>query len=287
MRAYAPCVPFNFGSLRMTCADVVKIIVIAIIEGITEWLPVSSTGHIIIFERFFALSDNFSNDFKQLFDYVIQLGAILSVPILFNDKLFALKKRKKQTLELWVKVVIASIPAVAAIALDNLFESFGEKIQSYIIASALIFYGIVFVVLEKVYADVPSKRISVRDITYCDSLKIGGFQALAAIPGTSRSGITIIGGRICGVSRQAATEFSFYLAIPAIAGASGYKTIKFALSGATVTLQQVSALLLGFTVSFAVSVFVIKLLTDFVKTHGFTGFGVYRILLGVALFIIL
>ena len=134
MRAYAPCVPFNFGSLRMACADVVKIIVIAIIEGITEWLPVSSTGHIIIFERFFALSDNFSNDFKQLFDYVIQLGAILSVPILFNDKLFALKKRKKQTLELWVKVVIASIPAVAAIALDNLFESFGEKIQSYIIA---------------------------------------------------------------------------------------------------------------------------------------------------------
>lgn len=271
----------------MACVDVVKIIVIAIIEGITEWLPVSSTGHIIIFERFFALSDNFSNDFKQLFDYVIQLGAILSVPILFNDKLFALKKRKKQTLELWVKVVIASIPAVAAIALDNLFESFGEKIQSYIIASALIFYGIVFVVLEKVYADVPSKRISVRDITYCDSLKIGGFQALAAIPGTSRSGITIIGGRICGVSRQAATEFSFYLAIPAIAGASGYKTIKFALSGATVTLQQVSALLLGFTVSFAVSVFVIKLLTNFVKTHGFTGFGVYRILLGVALFIIL
>ena len=151
----------------------------------------------------------------------------------------------------------------------------------------MIFYGIVFVVLEKVYADVPSKRISVRDITYCDSLKIGGFQALAAIPGTSRSGITIIGGRICGVSRQAATEFSFYLAIPAIAGASGYKTIKFALSGATVTLQQVSALLLGFTVSFAVSVFVIKLLTNFVKTHGFTGFGVYRILLGVALFIIL
>lgn len=271
----------------MACADVVKIIVIAIIEGITEWLPVSSTGHIIIFERFFALSDNFSNDFKQLFDYVIQLGAILSVPILFNDKLFALKKRKKQTLELWVKVVIASIPAVAAIALDNLFESFGEKVQSYIIASALIFYGIVFVVIEKIYENVTDKKPYVRDVTYCDSLKIGGFQALAAIPGTSRSGITIIGGRICGVSRQAATEFSFYLAIPAIAGASGYKTIKFALSGATVTLQQVSALLLGFTVSFAVSVFVIKLLTNFVKTHGFTGFGVYRILLGVALFIIL
>lgn len=278
---------YNSESLRMVISDVVKIILIAIIEGITEWLPVSSTGHIIIFERFFTLSDDFTDEFKKLFDYVIQLGAITSVPILFRDKLFSFKKQRKQTVELWVKVVIASIPAVAAIALDNLFESFGEKVQSYIIASALIFYGIVFVVIEKIYENVTDKKPYVRDVTYCDSLKIGGFQALAAIPGTSRSGITIIGGRICGVSRQAATEFSFYLAIPAIAGASGYKTIKFALSGATITLQQVSALLLGFTVSFAVSVFVIKLLTNFVKTHGFTGFGVYRILLGVALFIIL
>lgn len=278
---------YNSESLRMAISDVVKIILIAIIEGITEWLPVSSTGHIIIFERFFTLSDDFTDEFKKLFDYVIQLGAITSVPILFRDKLFSFKKQRKQTVELWIKVVIASIPAVAAIALDNLFESFGEKVQSYIIASALIFYGIVFVVIEKIYENVTDKKPYVRDVTYCDSLKIGGFQALAAIPGTSRSGITIIGGRICGLSRQAATEFSFYLAIPAIAGASGYKTIKFALSGATVTLQQVSALLLGFTVSFAVSVFVIKLLTNFVKTHGFTGFGVYRILLGVALFIIL
>lgn len=277
----------NSESLRMVISDVVKIILIAIIEGITEWLPVSSTGHIIIFERFFTLSDDFTDEFKKLFDYVIQLGAITSVPILFRNKLFSFRKQRKQTVELWVKVVIASIPAVAAIALDNLFESFGEKVQSYIIASALIFYGIVFVVVEKIYENVTVKRSYVRDVTYCDSLKIGGFQALAAIPGTSRSGITIIGGRICGLSRQAATEFSFYLAIPAIAGASGYKTIKFALSGATVTLQQVSALLLGFTVSFAVSVFVIKLLTNFVKSHGFTGFGVYRILLGVALFIIL
>ncbi len=277
----------NSESLRMVISDVVKIILIAIIEGITEWLPVSSTGHIIIFERFFTLSDDFTDEFKKLFDYVIQLGAITSVPILFRDKLFSFKKQRKQTVELWVKVVIASIPAIAAIALDNLFESFGEKVQSYIIASALIFYGIVFVVVEKIYENVTVKRSYVRDVTYCDSLKIGGFQALAAIPGTSRSGITIIGGRICGLSRQAATELSFYLAIPAIVGASGYKTIKFALSGATVTLQQVSALLLGFTVSFAVSVFVIKLLTNFVKTHGFTGFGVYRILLGVALFIIL
>lgn len=278
---------YNSESLRMAVSDVVKIILIAIIEGITEWLPVSSTGHIIIFERFFTLSDDFTDEFKKLFDYVIQLGAITSVPILFRDKLFSFKKQRKQTVELWVKVVIASIPAVAAIALDNLFESFGEKVQSYIIASALIFYGIVFVVVEKIYENVTVKRSYVRDVTYCDSLKIGGFQALAAIPGTSRSGITIIGGRICGLSRQAATELSFYLAIPAIVGASGYKTLKFALSGVTLTFRQANALLLGFAVSFAVSMFVIKLLTNFVKTRGFTGFGVYRILLGVALFIIL
>lgn len=278
---------YNSESLRMVISDVVKIILIAIIEGITEWLPVSSTGHIIIFERFFTLSDDFTDEFKKLFDYVIQLGAITSVPILFRDKLFSFKKQRKQTVELWVKVVIASIPAVAAIALDNLFESFGEKVQSYIIASALIFYGIVFVVVEKIYENVTDKKPYVRDVTYCDSLKIGGFQALAAIPGTSRSGITIIGGRICGLSRQAATELSFYLAIPAIVGASGYKTLKFALSGVMLTFRQANALLLGFAVSFAVSMFVIKLLTNFVKTRGFTGFGVYRILLGVALFIIL
>ncbi len=278
---------YNSESLRMAISDVVKIILIAIIEGITEWLPVSSTGHIIIFERFFTLSDDFTDEFKKLFDYVIQLGAITSVPILFRDKLFSFKKQRKQTVELWVKVVIASIPAVAAIALDNLFESFGEKVQSYIIASALIFYGIVFVVIEKIYENVTDKKPYVRDVTYCDSLKIGGFQALAAIPGTSRSGITIIGGRICGLSRQAATEFSFYLAIPAIVGASGYKTLKFALSGVTLTFRQANALLLGFAVSFVVSMFVIKLLTNFVKTRGFTGFGVYRILLGVALFFIL
>lgn len=278
---------YNSESLRMAISDVVKIILMAIIEGITEWLPVSSTGHIIIFERFFTLSDDFTDEFKKLFDYVIQLGAITSVPILFRDKLFSFKKQRKQTVELWVKVVIASIPAVAAIALDNLFESFGEKVQSYIIASALIFYGIVFVVIEKIYENVTDKKTYVRDITYCDSLKIGGFQALAAIPGTSRSGITIIGGIICGLSRQAATELSFYLAIPAIVGASGYKTLKFALSGVTLTFIQANALLLGFAVSFAVSMFVIKLLTNFVKTRGFTGFGVYRILLGVSLFIIL
>ena len=277
----------NSESLRMVISDVVKIILMAIIEGITEWLPVSSTGHIIIFERFFTLSDDFTDEFKKLFDYVIQLGAITSVPILFRDKLFSFKKQRKQTVELWVKVVIASIPAVAAIALDNLFESFGEKVQSYIIASALIFYGIVFVVVEKIYENVTDKKPYVRDVTYCDSLKIGGFQALAAIPGTSRSGITIIGGIICGLSRQAATELSFYLAIPAIVGASGYKTLKFALSGVTLTFRQANALLLGFAVSFAVSMFVIKLLTNFVKTRGFTGFGVYRILLGVALSIIL
>lgn len=277
----------NSESLRMVISDVVKIILIAIIEGITEWLPVSSTGHIIIFERFFTLSDDFTDEFKKLFDYVIQLGAITSVPILFRDKLFSFKKQRKQTVELWAKVVIASIPAVAAIVLDNLFESFGEKVQSYIIASALIFYGIVFVVIEKIYENVTDKKPYVRDVTYCDSLKIGGFQALAAIPGTSRSGITIIGGRICGLSRQAATELSFYLAIPAIVGASGYKTLKFALSGVMLTFRQANALLLGFAVSFAVSMFVIKLLTNFVKTRGFTGFGVYRILLGVALFIIL
>lgn len=278
---------YNSESLRMEISDVVKIILMAIIEGITEWLPVSSTGHIIIFERFFTLSDDFTDEFKKLFDYVIQLGAITSVPILFRDKLFSFKKQRKQTVELWVKVVITSIPAVAAIALDNLFESFGEKVQSYIIASALIFYGIVFVVVEKIYENVTDKKPYVRDVTYCDSLKIGGFQALAAIPGTSRSGITIIGGIICGLSRQAATELSFYLAIPAIVGASGYKTLKFALSGVTLTFRQANALLLGFAVSFAISMLVIKLLTNFVKTRGFTGFGVYRILLGVALFIIL
>ena len=271
----------------MGFSDVVKIIVISIIEGITEWLPVSSTGHIILFERFLALSNDFSHEFKQLFVYVIQVGAVFAVPIIFRGELFSLKKARKRTLELWAKIVFASIPAVAAISLDRLFESFGEKVQSYIIASTLIFYGIVFILLEKFYADVPAKRKTLCDITYCDALKIGGFQTLAAIPGTSRSGITVIGGRICGVSRQAATEFSFFLAIPAIIGASGYKIMKFALSGAMITFQQISALLLGFTVSFVISALVINLLTGYVKRRGFTIFGVYRILLGVILLIFL
>lgn len=276
----------------MKIYDALKIIAVAIVEGVTEWLPVSSTGHIILFERFFPLSDGFSKDFKSLFDYLVQAGAIIAVLVYFRKTLFGGFKRDNRnkpasSVSLWLKVATASIPAISAVFIDRLFDGLRPAAQTALISAALIFYGLVFVIIEKLKICKTPSRFCVRDLTYADALKIGAYQVLAAIPGTSRSGITIIGGMVSGCSRAAATEFSFYMAIPAIAGASVYKTIGFALSGASITPTEISALLLGCVVAFVTSLLTMRFLTEFVKKRSFVSFGIYRILLGSIILILL
>lgn len=274
----------------MMLTDATKIIAIAILEGITEWLPVSSTGHIMLFERFFPLSADFSSDFKQLFDYVIQLGAIIAVPLFFRKKLFAFRKRDaeyRNTCRVWLKVIVACIPACSVIFIDSLFENLTADIQSYIICATLIFYGIAFIIAERIYKKKSVKITEIDMLPYSNAFKTGLFQSLAVIPGTSRSGVTILGGMIVGESREVATEFSFYMAIPAMLGASGYKTLKFILKGSEITVVQISALLLGCVVAFLVSLAEIKILTKFVKKHDFTIFGIYRVIIGIILIILL
>lgn len=282
--------------------DALKIILIGIIEGVTEWLPVSSTGHIMLFEHFFSLSSEFSAGFKDAFDYVIQLGAILAVPIIFWDRLFPFKREtkftpdgiekrktvvKEGTFSLWGKVVVACLPAAIALFIDKLFDNLGSDARVIVISAMLILYGAAFIVIERLRKDVQPRVITIEKLTYKDAFLIGLFQVLAVVPGTSRSGVTIIGGLLIGTSRLVATEFTFFLAIPVMVGASGYKLLKFALSGATFTSVEISALILGSAVAFVVSLFIVKFLTDFVKKHDFTVFGWYRIGLGALVLLLL
>ena len=270
----------------MRILEILKAIFIGIVEGITEWLPVSSTGHMILVDEFIHL--DVSEEFLELFLVVIQLGAIAAVPILFFDKLNPFSKRKssaerRNTWSLWFKVIVGVMPAaLIGVFLDDFFD---EYFYNYIVvAITLIVYGVAFILIEK------RKNISnttfrierVEDLSYTDALKIGAFQVLSLIPGTSRSGSTILGGMISGVSREASAEFSFFMAIPVMLGASALKILKFILDGYTVTGAEIGLLLIGMAVSFIVSLFSIKFLMDFVKRHDFSPFGIYRILLGVA-----
>ncbi len=267
----------------MLIIELIKTIVIGIVEGITEWLPISSTGHMILVDEFISL--NVSEEFMNVFLFVIQLGAILAVPVYFFDRLnpFSGKKtraEKKNTWVMWSKVIVGAIPAaVIGLLLDDFFETY---FYNYItVAITLILYGVAFIVLENMKKGKSFRVEDINDLTYTDALKIGAFQTLAIIPGTSRSGSTILGGMILGVSRTVSAEFSFFMAIPIMLGASGLKFLKFVLSGATMSMEDLIILIVGVVVAFFVSLFAIKFLMDFVKRHDFKPFGVYRIVLGV------
>lgn len=265
--------------------EILKAIVLGIIEGITEWLPVSSTGHMILVDEFLRL--NVSDSFKELFFVVIQLGAILSVPVLFFEKLNPFGKEKSEEqknkiLSLWLKVIVGVAPAgVVGVLFDDWFES--HFYNYVVVAIALIIYGIAFVVIEKYRDKKDDRKITVNDvydITFRDAIKIGAFQILSLIPGTSRSGSTIIGGMLSGVSRGASAEFSFFMAIPIMLGASLLKILKFIFAGLSMTALEAWILVVGIVVSFLVSLASIKFLMEFVRRHSFTAFGVYRIVLG-------
>ncbi len=263
--------------------EIIKAIFLGIVEGITEWLPVSSTGHMIVFDEFVKLK--VSPEFKELFFVVIQLGAIAAVPVLFFDRLNPFSKKKseaerKNTLSLWGKVIVGALPAaVIGFLLDDFFD---KHFYNYIVVSiALVVYGVAFILIERNNKGKSYRIEDVRALTYKDALVIGSFQILSLIPGTSRSGSTIIGGMLTGVSRSAAAEFSFFMAIPIMLGASGLKIVKFILDGFTATGPEIALLFIGIAVSFLVSLAAIKFLMDFVKKHSFSPFGVYRIILGI------
>ena len=264
--------------------ELLKAVLFGIVEGITEWLPVSSTGHLILLNEFVTL--NVSEEFQSMFDVVIQLGAILAVIVLFFHKLnpFAPSKtgvEKKQTWSLWFKVVAAIIPSgVVGVLFDDWMDA--HLHNGIVVSIALIVYGIAFILVERRNQGKYSRSISdVHDIDYKTALMIGLFQCLSLVPGTSRSGSTILGAIMIGVGRGAGAEFSFFMAIPTMLGASAIKGLKFLLSGVTITGTEIGVLLVGSIVSFVVSLLVIKGLMEYVRKHSFSAFGVYRIILGI------
>ena len=264
-----------------TIIELLKAVLFGIVEGITEWLPISSTGHMILLDEFIQLK--VSEAFYEMFQVVIQLGAIFAVIVLFFHKLnpFSPKKdlaRKKDTWHLWFKVIAAVLPsAVIGLFLDDWMD---EHLYNYVVvAIALVVYGVAFLFLEK---DGKVSRIhSVYALDYKTALLIGAFQCLALIPGTSRSGATILGAIALGVGRAAGAEFSFFLAIPTMLGASALKLLKFLMSDVTATGMEIGVLAVGCVVSFIVSLLVIKGLMEYVRNHSFKAFGVYRIVLGI------
>ncbi len=265
--------------------EILKAVVFGIVEGITEWLPISSTGHLILLDEFLKLQ--VSEEFYEMFQVVIQLGAILAVIVLFFHKLnpFAPSKtpvQKKDTWQLWFKVVAAVLPsAVIGLLLDDWMD---EHLYNYVVvAIALIVYGVAFLLIEK--RNLPAKIDNVYAIDYKTAIFIGAFQCLALIPGTSRSGSTILGAILLGVARPAGAEFSFFLAIPTMLGASALKLLKYLLEGVLPTSLELGVLAVGCAVSFLVSVLVIRALMEYVRRHSFSAFGIYRILLGIAVLV--
>jgi undecaprenyl-diphosphatase len=275
----------------MQFLEILKVVLLGIIEGVTEWLPVSSTGHMILFDHFFPLKQ--SEEFVNMFEVVIQFGAILAVVVLFWNKLFPFAKKtdennlpqkgllvKKNVLLLWAKVLIACVPAgVVGILFDDWME---EHLHTpAVIAATLIVYGAAFIVVEKLNKNRVWKTQEVFDITFRQALIIGAAQILSLIPGTSRSGVTILCALIIGISRPAGSEFTFFLGVPVMAGASLIKTLKFFLDHNTLSGAEIGYLLIGCVVAFAVSMLAIKALMGFVKKHSFIPFGIYRIVLGI------
>ena len=282
--------------------EILKAILFGIVEGITEWLPVSSTGHLILLDEFLKLrageklGSRFVEEFVEMFSVVIQLGAILAVAVVFFGRLWPFGKNKSEAEKngvwsMWAKVAVASVPAaLVGIVLDKIIEKLSGKdiegwiYNAYVVAGALIAYGVLFIFIEKRNAKKEPTVTDVSQISYKKAFLIGVFQMLALIPGTSRSGSTILGSMCMGLSRTAAAEISFFMAIPAMVGGSLVKALGFASylveSSIVPTLDVWAVLAVGFFVAFAVSLAVIRFLMDFVKKHSFSCFGVYRIILG-------
>lgn len=269
--------------------ELLKAVLFGIVEGVTEWLPISSTGHLILLNEFITL--NVSDAFRSMFDVVIQLGAILAVIVLFFHKLnpFSPQKsegEKKQTWQLWFKVVAAIIPSgIVGVLFDDWMEAHFHN--ATVVSVALIVYGVAFILVERRNARrVGGKTVEdVYAIDYKTALLIGCFQCLSLIPGTSRSGSTILGAILIGVGRSAGAEFSFFMAIPTMLGASAIKGLKFVLSGVSATGTEIGVLIVGCVVSFVVSLLVIRGLMEYVRRHSFSAFGVYRIILGVVVLV--
>lgn len=263
--------------------EIIKAILFGIVEGITEWLPISSTGHMILLNDFIKLG--VSEEFYELFEVVIQLGAILAVVIMYFKVIFPYgfgktKKETKETYNLWGKIIVACLPAaVIGILFDDLLDKY--LYNSIVVSLMLIIYGIIFIVIESKNID-KEKTNSINDITYKQALGIGAFQLLSLIPGTSRSGSTIIGGLLLGLKRSVAAEFTFFLAIPVMAGASLLKLLKYIMEvGFVFNSLEVAVLLTGSVVAFIVSILIIKFLLNYIRKHDFKVFGYYRIVLGI------
>lgn len=272
--------------ITMDFLEMLKVIFLGIVEGITEWLPISSTGHMLLVDEFIKL--DMSEEFKEMFFILIQLGAILAVILLFWGKMwpFQIKDKTKpvivkETFSIWFKVVVACIPgAIVTILFDDYVEANFQKPP--VIAAALIFYGVAFILIEKWNKNRTPKIAGLSDITYKTALLIGLFQVLSIVPGTSRSGATIIGALLIGVSRVAAAEFTFFLAVPVMLGMSALKLLKF---GFSFTGTELAVLVLGMATAFFVSVVVIKFLMSYIKKKDFTLFGWYRIVLGLVIIV--
>ena len=270
----------------MYILDVLKSILFGIIEGITEWLPISSTGHMILFEKLCKLKE-VSPNFFEMYLVVIQLGAIIAVVVMFWNKLWPFKKKqldngkskiavKPRIIELWFKVIVGSIPAgIIGLLLDDILDKY---LYNYItVAITLIVYGVLFIIVERFNRHRKPKVAKLTELSFKDSFLIGCFQALSLIPGTSRSGSTILGGIILGESRRVASEFTFFLAVPAMLGASVLKIAKF---GFGFTVTEFVILFVGMITAFTVSLVAIRFLMNYIKKHTFTAFGIYRIILG-------
>lgn len=270
--------------MQLSIVELLKVLFLGIVEGITEWLPISSTGHMLLVDEFISL--NASEEFKEMFFVVIQLGAILAVVLLFWNKMwpFDFSKNpekegviKKDIFSMWFKVVVACIPgAVVTLLFDDYIEA--HLHTPAVIAIALIFYGFAFIIIETGNKAKVARVETLQDITYKTAFIIGLFQVLSIIPGTSRSGATIIGALLIGVSRVAAAEFTFFLAVPVMFGLSLIKVIKF---GFSFSGSELVILSVGVIVAFLVSLFVIKFLMGYIKKHDFKVFGWYRIVLGI------
>ena len=268
-------------------SELIKALFFGIVQGITEWLPVSSTGHMILFDEFVGI--DVSAEFMEMFRVVIQLGAILAVVVLYFKKLWPFcmdngrdsgvaKFIRWPVMRLWFKIIVACLPAaVLGLLLDDWMDA--HLYNSVVVAIMLIVYGIAFILIERRPRVPTTTKLS--RITYKQAIVVGMWQVLALIPGTSRSGATIIGGLLCGMSRACASQFTFFLAIPVMAGASGLKLVKFLAGGGVFTIGEVGALLVGCIVAFVVSILAIRFLMDYVKKHTFTVFGWYRIALGI------
>lgn len=268
---------------RKTMIELLKVILLGIVEGITEWLPISSTGHLILVDEFVRLQA--SGSFKEMFNVVIQLGAIMAVVVMYFHKLNPISPKKSteeknETLRLWLKVIVSCIPAaVLGLLFDDWMEA--HLHNPVVIALMLILYGILFIVIERWNKKQTPRVDNLQSLTYRTAFLIGCFQVLSLVPGTSRSGATIIGALLLGVSRYVAAEFTFFLAIPVMFGASGVKLLKFFAGGNGITGTELALLLTGCVVAFVISLLAIRFLVGYVKKHDFQAFGVYRIILGI------